>query len=246
MRPGLIKTDNVMKGLAALQELKKACRDFSGRRFLVLEGATGRGKTVFSRWYAVHDVAAHWVEADPDYTPSWLMRDAAEALGLERKHSLESNKRGIAQAVRRDVEAGRVRLLVLDEADRLIKKSLLETVRGLHDVGLPLVLVGESGAWGKISRLSPRFADRVGQVIVFGDVSARDVAQAAAELADLALPPEVAEHLTKRVEGNFRRAAKVLEELERLCKAGPGEGGVDRRRVDQAVHNLRIAEKKAV
>jgi DNA transposition AAA+ family ATPase len=232
-----------MKGLAAITELKRLHQEYSGRKFLVIEGQTGRGKTVFTRWYAVQDFQAVWLEADPDWTASWLMRDAAEALGLARQHATEANKRAITEAQRRESEAGRPRLMIIDEADRLIRSErLLETVRGLHDQGLPIILVAEAGAWGRIVRKSPRFADRVSQVVAFGDVTSQEVAATAQELADLRLPAELADYLCQQAGGNYRRAAKILEELERVCKANPGD--LDKRRVDQAVKNLRIAESR--
>jgi len=244
MRPGLIKTDNVVRGLAALEELKRAAREYSGRRALVVEGLTGRGKTVFVRWYAVQRPEAVYVEANADWTASWLMRDLAGALGLPRKHSVEANYRQVVAAARREEEAGRLRVAILDEFDRVGRSArLLETVRGLHDAGLPLVLVGEAGAWSRVVRKSPRFADRVSQVVTFEDVRVREVLACALELCDLRLTEELAGYICRQAEGNFRRAAKVLEELERQAKAAPGE--LDRGRVDAAIKNLRLAEKKA-
>ena len=235
MRAGLIQTDNVKKGLFALAELKRRYGQASRRNLMVLEGQTGFGKTTFADWIYTQNAELEYLEADPDWTASWLMRDVAGALGLPREHATETNKRQIVAAVK-----GRFRVLLIDEADRIIRSArLLETVRGLHDAGLPVVLIGEAKAWDKIVGKSMRFADRVGQVVEFGPVAADDIEAAAQELADLRLTPELARFLQQQAGGNFRRAVKVLEELEIVCKANPGE--ITRGRVDQAFKNLKLA-----
>jgi len=48
MRPGIIHTDNVRRGLFAVAELRRRCGQASKRNLLVLEGLTGAGKTCFS------------------------------------------------------------------------------------------------------------------------------------------------------------------------------------------------------
>jgi DNA transposition AAA+ family ATPase len=243
MRDGTIITENVRKGLLALADLRQQHAVSPGRDLLVLQAPTGRGKTQFAKYYRVQNHhAAVYREADPDWTSSWLMRDVAEALGLPRLHSLEANKRQIVAAQRRQP-----RLIIFDEANRIIRSTrLLETVRGLHDAGLALALVGEGagngGLWAEITRSSPRFQDRVCQVIEFTDVTAADIEATARELADLALTPEIAESLRQAAGGNFRRAAKILEELERLVRANPGE--MSRKLVSLAVNNLKIAQAR--
>ncbi|MCL4501171.1 MAG: AAA family ATPase [Deltaproteobacteria bacterium] len=239
MREGLIKTDNVLRLLGAVAELKRAHQAASGRSLAVVEGLTGRGKTTATEWYVVQDADCAYLEADPDWTPSWLLRDVAEALGLTRAHALETNKLAVVEEQKR-----RPRLLVIDEADRVVRRSaLLETVRGLHDKArLPIVLVGEAGIWQAIFRKSPRTADRVSQVVPFRDVSAKDIEQTALELCDLRLPPERAAQIQKTAQGNFRRAAKILGELEKVLKVNPGE--VSPAKVELALQNLQMAEAR--
>jgi DNA transposition AAA+ family ATPase len=244
MRDGLIHTDNVRRGLMAIQDLKRQPLSGSGRNLAVLEGLTGRGKTMFGEWYTVQDADCFFIEADENWTPSWLLRDVAEALGLTRAHSSETNKRAIVESQRqREGQNLPPRLLLIDEATRILPLRLLETVRGLHDKArLPIVLAGETGIWGAIFRKSPRFADRVSQVVTFGDVSVGDIEAAARDLADLQLSPAVAKQIQRQAGGNFRRAAKVLAELERVLKANPGE--ISAAKVDLAIQNLQLAEAR--
>lgn len=238
MRPGVIRTENVDRGLFALAEMKRRYGQASKRNLMVLEGLTGFGKTTFADYVYTQNHEMEYVEADPDWTASWLMRDVAEAMRLPREHATETNKRRVVEALKNGFK-----MLLIDEADHVIRSArLLETVRGLHDAGLPVVLVAEAGAWGKISRKSPRFADRVGQVIEFGPVSAADIEVTARELADLKLPPELAIFIQQQAAGNFRRAVKVLEELEVVCKANPG--AITKDRVTLALKNLRLAEAR--
>lgn len=247
MRPGVIRTENVTKGLYALAELKRRYGQASKRNALIIEGLTGRGKTRFSEWAYTQNQEMAYVEADPDWSAAWLMEDVALALNISVRHSIKLNKRGIVETSRREL-----RLLIIDEANRILRSErLLDTVRGLLDAGLPLILVGETGLWDSVYRKSQRFADRIGQVVVFGDVSAADIEQAALELADLKFPrvqarPDqpapLAAYLQERAAGNFRRAAKIIEELEAVCKANPGE--ITRQRVDLAIQNLLMKEER--
>ena len=244
MRDGLIFTDNVKRAQFALSELKKRRAASAGRNILVIEGLTGRGKTCFCEWCVVQESHVFYAEAKANCTSSWLMEDAAEALLLVRENTTKANYRNIREAQRNWIEAQQPRFLIIDEAQRIVRYArLMDTVRGLHDAGLPLMLVGELGIWGNITRKSDTFADRVGQVVKFGDVSAGDIMAAALDLADLRLVAEVAVEIQERAGGNFRRAAKVIEELERIAKANPGE--INRAKVDLAVRNLEIAEQRA-
>jgi chromosomal replication initiation ATPase DnaA len=234
----VIRTENVNKGLYALAELKRRYGQASRRNMMVIEGLTGFGKTTFADYVYTQNVEMVYLEADPDWTASWLMRDVAEAFKLPRAHATEANKRKVVESLR-----GGYQVLLIDEADRIIRSArILETVRGLHDAGLPVVLVAEAGAWGQINRKSPRFADRVGQVVEFGPVSAADIEATARELADLKLPLELATFIKQQASGNFRRAVKVLEELEVVCKANPG--AITKDRVSLALKNLRLAESR--
>jgi DNA transposition AAA+ family ATPase len=239
MRDGLIQTDNVLRFLGAVQELKRAHQAGLRQNMVVTEGLTGRGKTICAEWYVVQDFDCTYLEADPDWTPSWLLRDVAEALCLPRAHSLETNKLAVVEEQKR-----RPRLLIIDEADRVVRRTaLLETVRGLYDKArLPVVMVGEAGIWQGIYRKSKRFADRVMTVVSFGDVSARDIEACALANADLKLPPERAAQIQKSAQGNFRRAAKILSELEKVIKANPGE--VSGAKVELALKNLLMAEAR--
>jgi chromosomal replication initiation ATPase DnaA len=76
-------------------------------------------------------------------------------------------------------------------------------------------------------------------VVGFGAVAAAEIEAAARELADLQLPPELAAYIQQQAGGNFRRATKVVEELEGVLKANPGE--ITKARVNQALKNLQLA-----
>src|SRR5574340_77280 len=98
MRDTLIQTDNVVRGTFGIQGLKRqhlAAAGGSRRSLLVIEGLTGRGKTVFVEHYVVQDLDARYLEADPDWTPNWLLRQVAAALGLPAAHSAEVNTEAI-------------------------------------------------------------------------------------------------------------------------------------------------------
>jgi DNA transposition AAA+ family ATPase len=241
MRPGLILTDNVKKGLFALAELKGRYGQASKRNMLVLEGLYGCGKTMFADHVYTNNAEMVYLEAHPIWSPAWFMRDVARVLDLPREHSTENNTRQVKEALGRGL-----RVLIIDEAHRLLSSlKLLESVQYLQDAGLLIVLItkpGDKTGWSAITQKSLGFADRVGGVVEFGPVSAEDIAATAEELGNMRLQPDLARFLQQQAGGNFRRAVKVLEELEIVCKANPGE--ITRGRVDQALRNLKLAEAR--
>ena len=76
---------------------------------------------------------------------------------------------------------------------------------------------------------------------LIGPDEVRRVADAALNLNDLRLNGQEA-YIHQQAGGNFRKAAKIVEELESVCKANPGE--INRARVDRAIRNLQIAEAR--
>ena len=95
MRPDTIMTENLRQGLFALAELKRRVGQASKRNALVIEGLTGRGKTRWAEMVFTQDPAAVYVEADPNWSASWLMEDVAEALGCRAGYTMRHNKRAV-------------------------------------------------------------------------------------------------------------------------------------------------------
>jgi DNA transposition AAA+ family ATPase len=233
----LVETDNVKRAAFAMAEFRRRYTNAPGRDILIIQGLAGLGKTSFGEVIAVRTPGVEYLEADENWTPSWMLRDVAGVLGLKRAHSAEENKRAIVA-----LQQSQPRILIIDEADRLLwTKRVFETARGLHDAGIPLVLLGEESLYGDITRKSTRFADRVSHVEIFRPITAADIADAALHLADLKLNNQ-AEYIHRQAGGNFRRAANIVGELEMICKTNPGE--LNRARIDLAVKNLELAESR--
>jgi DNA transposition AAA+ family ATPase len=221
-----VKTENVHRGVMALQDLEEQNRLAPGRGLGLIEGLTGTGKTEFLKWYAVHYKNAVKVRSQENWTPNWMLEDLALKLGLGSGGTVKKNMRRLIHELKE-----RPRLVLIDDADRVVRRRrLLETVRDIHDCTFsPIVLVSEGGAKERIFRDSPRNWRRLGQMVTFGPLSAADVQVLAAELADLEFTLEQARRLHEEAQGGiFGQVMLKLADVEARVKANPGQGVTDK------------------
>jgi len=223
-----VTTDNVKRTLAALDPLCPALEQglppATGRGLVLLEGRTGTGKTMCCEWLATQLWYATYVRTMKLWNGPWMLEDLAAALGLAVRGSSKANLRNIVEELRR-----RPRLIILDEADRVVNNiRLLETIRDIYDTTkCPVALVSEGGGLAAIERRSPRTWRRLGQVVEYATLSARDVQQLWAELAEVQAPLslEQAEQVLKHSQGgSIGEVMVTLEELERKVRANPERG----------------------
>lgn len=238
MRTQFVITENVHKTVAALAALEENVRVSPGRGLAIIDGRTGTGKTETMKWYYVNNRPAIYLRSHKNWSTLWMIEDiAAQVLG-ESKKTLRANIRELIEELRR-----RPRLIIIDEADRILRKdNLLETIRDLHDfTNSPMALVSEGRGREMVARKSARFWRRVSQVVEFGNLSVADVQVIGKELADLEIPRQQAEIIHQdAVGGVFGEVMVVLERLEGLVKANPGQG-VSAKVVDLALGARRAA-----
>jgi hypothetical protein len=220
MRDVFVRTDNVMRAAAALEELWQG-RAKSETNLCLVDGKTGYGKTETLEWYVTqHPGRAVYVRALDAWSVPWMLRDLSRGLNLPPRSTTEGNLLQI-----RDELKARPRLLIIDDADDYViaRGHHLNTVRDLHDLThSPIVLVGEGKARDLVYRRSPRTWRRMGQVVVFEPLSAPDVQVMAKELADLEIPHPLAERLRQMsLSGSFGEVVVNLAKVESLAKANP-------------------------
>jgi len=220
MRDLFVRTDNVMRAAAALEELWQG-RAKSETNLCLVDGKTGYGKTETLEWYVTqHPGRAVYVRALDSWSVPWMLRDLSRGLNLPPRGTTEGNLLQL-----RDELKARPRLLIIDDADDYViaRSHHLNTVRDLHDLThSPIVLVGEGKARDLVYRRSPRTWRRMGQVVVFEPLSAPDVQVMAKELADLEIPHPLAERLRLRsLSGSFGEVVVNLGKVEAMAKANP-------------------------
>lgn len=220
MRNVFVRTDNVMRAAAALEELWQG-RAGSQTNLCLVDGKTGYGKTETLEWYVTqHPGRAVYVRALDSWSVPWMLRDICRGLNLPPRGTTEGNLLQL-----RDELKSRPRLVILDDADDYViaRGHHLNTVRDLHDLtNSPIVLVGEGKARDLVYRRSPRTWRRMGQVVVFEPLSAADVQVMAKEQADLEIPLALAEQLRQMsLSGSFGEVVVNLGKVEALAKANP-------------------------
>ena len=220
MRDLFVRTDNVMRAAAALEELWQG-RAQSDTNLCLVDGKTGYGKTETLEWYVTqHPGRAVYVRCLDSWSVPWMLRDICRGLNLPPRGTTEGNLLQL-----RDELKARPRLVILDDADDYViaRGHHLNTVRDLHDLThSPIVLVGEGKARDLVYRRSPRTWRRMGQVVVFEPLSAPDVQVMAKELADLEIPHPLAERLRQMsLSGSFGEVVVNLGKVEAMAKANP-------------------------
>ncbi len=226
-----VTTDNVKRTLAALDpllgEMDKAIaqgRPPAVERGLTLvEGRTGTGKTEMGTWIATQFGFVRYLRAARRWSGAWLVEDFAIAAGLPDKGTTKANLRQLQTELRRCPC-----IFVLDEADRIWKQDLIETMRDIYDLTkCPIILMSAGGGNKFISRKNPATWRRLGQVIEYRTLSATEVRIIWEDLSEVAAPlsQEQAEQVLQHSQGgSFGEVMVTLADLERKLKANPQAG----------------------
>jgi hypothetical protein len=160
---------NVSKLLALVEKLETRHVSLDGLG--VMHGRPGLGKTSAGAASAVLQGALHLV-VESMVTPRSLLEMIAENMGVRHPKKCPNNVLFRMVAHARE-ESGRT--LILDEADRLMKTSLIELVRDLYDqTKAPIVLIGEEDLPQELLRW-PRVHSRVLAWSGVEDATAMDV-----------------------------------------------------------------------
>ncbi len=124
----------------------------------VLAGYSGYGKSV-AALYCQNKTGAAYVEVRDTWTRAKLMRSILSELGVyQPRGTLADMEDEIIGLLARDPR----RPLIIDEGDLLIKKNLIELVRGIAKAsGVPVMLIGEEQFPKKLEHVGDRFRDLV-------------------------------------------------------------------------------------
>lgn len=124
----------------------------------VFAGYSGYGKSV-AALYCQNKTGAAYVEVSDTWTRAKLMRSILSELGIyQPKGTLADMEDEIIGLLARDPK----RPLIIDEADQLIKKNLIELVRMIaKKSNVPVLLIGEELFPKKLENVGDRFRDLV-------------------------------------------------------------------------------------
>nr|NJM04360.1 ATP-binding protein [Desulfobacula sp.] len=181
--------------------------------FMVAWGHAGRGKTECAKEYAVRTNDAVYVRVLESWTPRAMLASICNEINGMRPSRVDYAKRVIIEELDRTPK-----ILLIDEADRLIIGNI-EHLRDIHDeTGAPIVLIGEPSLYGRLSS-KRRIWERVTRVVEFGPVTDEDVVYFGMKACALKMLPDAATELVRRCNGSFRLLYHMMVEIERKTKA---------------------------
>ena len=209
MKKTFIRTKNVKQFVSLMDELQKLPSNIP--KMALVYGEHGLGKSQTIQWWADKNDSVY-VRATQGMTSRWLLSEIVEELGEEAYWHLQDNFELIENILKENP-----RVVIVDEIDYLIEKSIIETLRDLHDkTGCPMVLVGMGTADKKIARY-PHLMDRIYKILKFEKFNSDDVKEILTELTDLKIKDDAIEYLATRT-NQFRQLVKLINKVEKLMK----------------------------
>jgi len=180
-------------------------------------GFSGLGKT-WSATHAAHRTRARYIECGESWTKGKFLKALAIEVGVEPRGTA-------ADLVERIIMAceSQDRPILIDEADHIVRKGFIETVREIADKsGVPIILIGEEQLAAAIAARSERCHNRVLSAVAAQLVTADDVALVAGlyyPRLDIAM--DLIERITTESAGRIRR---VVVNLHRVAETAATEG----------------------
>lgn len=185
----------------------------------VFAGFSGYGKSV-AALYCQNKTGAAYVEVRDTWTRAKLMKSILSELGVyDPRGTLSDMEDEIIGLLTRDPK----RPLIIDEGDLLIKKNLIELVRGIAKASLvPVLLIGEELFPKKLEHVGDRFRDLVLVTKYANPVDLEDTRTLARTLyPQLALADDL---LTKAREEGEGRVRRVCNSLHAIAEAAARQG----------------------
>lgn len=190
--------------------------------FGVFSGAAGLGKT-FSAIYAINNYRAHYVECD--FT--WTQKAFCEAVMVEcgllppRTPLKKTIYRAVTEIGEHFADNPR-RPLVIDEADFLVRRGLIEIVRAIYkhcaSAGASIILIGEENMPNAL-KVWERVDSRILKSVKAQPLDGADIRLLAGLICpDLGIEKDALERLRKTAGGSARRAVSRLYGLRESAR----------------------------
>lgn len=177
-------------------------------------GPAGQGKTT-AGIYGVNSVNAVHIEALPFGGAKGLMENIAKELGLKPERTLSR----LFDQVAADLAVSG-RPLLIDEADKVLSDTVIETVRRLHDVtGVPVILMGEESLPQKLMKWE-RVHSRILQWVATQPATLEDARHLAPIYArGLTVRPDLLEKVHKISRGSIRYVSTNLAAIGEFARS---------------------------
>ena len=176
----------------------------------VFYGFSGLGKTVAAN-YVRNSYQAHLVEVRDHWTRKAFVEGLLNALYVQAPRGTISQMMGQATRILGDDPS---RLLIIDEADKLVDKNMIELVRDIHEEAqVPIILAGEELLPQKLERCE-RTHNRVLEWVM-AELCDLDDARALAELfcPHATVAEDLLEAIIDKGQGRARRVVTTLNSV---------------------------------
>ncbi len=177
----------------------------------VFAGFSGYGKSV-AALYSQNKTAAAYVEVSDTWTRKKLMTSILTELGqYSPRGTLSDLEDEIIGRLARDPK----RPLLIDEADKVVDKNMIELVRMIaKKSNVPVLLIGEEMFPAKLERAGDRFRDLV---LVMGYAQPCDLDDtrtlARTFYPDISMDDELLDEAREKAEGRVRRIGNSLHAI---------------------------------
>ena len=215
-QPSLYNSVAPLANVAALRTLIERCasRAHGLPGMGCFYGPAGHGKTT-SGIYAVNALNCVHIEALPFGGAKGLMGNIVKELNIRPARTLTGL---FDQAAEELAVSGRP--LIIDEADKVLSDTVIETVRRLHDVtGVPVILMGEEVLPQKLMRWE-RVHSRMLAWVATQPATMADVSQLAPIYASgVTIQPDLKDKVLKASRGSIRYVSTNLAAIREFAAA---------------------------
>jgi DNA transposition AAA+ family ATPase len=192
--------------------------------FGVLHGAAGLGKTK-AAIYAKNKFNAPFISIGETWTKKSLLQKILQECG---EHDVRGSTNDLADRCIRLLGETLDRPLIIDEADKLIDKNMIEVLRYIHDTSLvPVILIGEDRLPAKLQGIQ-RVHSRVLDWVQAMPCDAEDTAKLARAYAavikvgpnnfrQIEMAPDLLERVRTACGGNARLISTTINQISEFC-----------------------------
>lgn len=173
----------------------------------VFSGYSGLGKTVAAN-YVRNSMQAHLVEVRDHWSRKSFVEGLLNALHVQKPRGTISNMMNQATRILGDDPS---RLLIIDEADKLVDKNMIELVRDIHEEAqVPIILTGEEELPGKLANYE-RVHNRVLEWVMADFCDLGDAQQLATLFCTHAtVEDDLLQEIIDKAQGRARRIVTTL------------------------------------
>lgn len=206
-----------LKNVAACLALSEALLAAPARlpNIGVFSGFSGYGKSIAAQ-YAWNTLGAVYVEVRDFWTRKMFVQALLSELGQNRPRGTIGELMLEAIGLLGDMPP---RLIIIDEADKLVDKKMIELVRDINEAAdVPVLLVGEEMLPAKLVAYE-RVDNRVLDTVLAEPCDLDDTRSLARFLFPrLTVADELLDHIRQRTGGKARRIATTLHEADQWAR----------------------------